>query len=79
MFFLLSMMKFPVEIISGIVAGVLYKAYFATRMKSKIKDFQNQIIKSEERIIQLEALNEQLEKRLKEMEDCFSRDSINMN
>lgn len=80
MFFpLLSVMNFPVEIISGIVAGLLCKAYFATRMKSKIKDYQNDIVNSQEKIIELEALNEKLQKRLKEMEDRFSKDNIIMN
>lgn len=79
MFFLLFIMMYPVEIISGIAAGLVCKAYFATRMKSKIKDYQDDIIKSQERIKELEALNEKLEKRLKEMEDYFSKDSISMN
>ncbi len=80
------MLQYTLQILSGIAAGLLCKAYFATRLKSKIKDYQNDIInyqnditKSLEKIIELEALNKKLEKRLKEMENYFSKDSINMN
>lgn len=79
LFPLLNIIQFPFEIISGIIAGLICKAYFATQMKRKIKGYQNDITKSRERIIELEALNEKLIKRLQEMKDYFSKDSINMN
>lgn len=80
MFFpLLTVINFPFEIISGVIAGLICKAYFATRMKSKLKTYENDIIKSRERILELEDMNGKLEKRLKDLEGKFSKDSISMN
>lgn len=80
MFFpLLDIIKFPIEVISGIIAGLICKAYFATQMKSKLKGYQDDIIKSQERILELEDLNDKLEKRLKDLEGQFSKDHISLN
>ena len=66
-------------VLSGIVAGLLYRAYFNRQVKSKIKGYQDDILRSNIKVFELEAINERLEKRLKEMEVCFSKDHIIMN
>lgn len=76
---LLIIVKFPFEIISGVIAGLICKAYFATQMKRKLEGYQNDIIKSHQKIIELEELNAKLERRVKELEEYFSKDSISMN
>ena len=40
---------------------------------------ENQTLKNQERIRELEELNDKLEKRLKDMETLFSKDSISLN
>ncbi len=76
---LLAIIKFPFEIISGVIAGLICKVYFGNQMKNKLKGYQNDIIKSHERVRELEDLNDKLEKRLKEHEVKFSKDSISLN
>lgn len=66
-------------ILSGIVAGLICKAYFAVKAQNKINDCENELMKSQEKIFELKALNDQLEKRIKELESYFSKDSISMN
>lgn len=73
------MVQYSGPVFSGIVAGLMCRAYYAAQMKNKLKDHQKDFLKSQERIIELEALNERLEKRLKEMESYFSKDHIIMN
>lgn len=72
-------MQYCLPVLSGVVAGLLCKAYFKTQMQKKIKDYQNDLIKSQEKIIELQALNEKLQKRVQEMEGYFSKDRIIMN
>jgi len=80
MFFpFLEIKEFPFEIVSGVVAGLICKAYFANRLKSKLMESENQTLKNQERIRELEELNDKLEKRLKDMETLFSKDSISLN
>ncbi len=63
----------------GIVGGLICKAYFAVQMQNKVNDCENELMKSQEKIFDLKAQNEQLSQRIKEMESCFSKDSISMN
>ncbi|WP_018611970.1 hypothetical protein [Segetibacter koreensis] len=72
-------MKLPFEIISGIVAGLICKVYFRSVMKNKIKNYENDILENQERIRQLEDLNEKLEKRLKDFESQFLKHGFSMN
>ncbi len=65
--------------ILGVVTGFICKAYFVTQMQNKIKEYQNDLMKSQEKVFELQTLNDNLEKRLKEMESYFSKDSISMN
>lgn len=75
----LNIIDFPIEVLSGVIAGLICKAYFVTKMKSKLKNYQDDIIKSQERILELEDLNDKLEKRLKDLEGQFSKDRISLN
>lgn len=63
----------------GIVVGFLFKAYFASQMHSRIRDYQSDIFKSHSKILELEEANYKLETRLKEVEGIFSKDKIFMN
>lgn len=75
----LNIINFPFELASGIIAGLICRAYFFTKMKNKLKRYENDLTKSQERILELEDENDKLEKRLKDVEVHFSKDSINMN
>lgn len=63
----------------GIAAAVLYKTYFNSYTRRKIKGYQDDILKSDAKIVELQAWNKDLSKRLKEMETYFSKDHISMN
>ncbi|HEX8459797.1 MAG TPA: hypothetical protein VF623_00140 [Segetibacter sp.] len=66
-------------VLVGIVTGLVCKAYFAGQMQFKIKGYQSDIIKSHSKILELEAKNDQLEKRLKDTDRSFSKDQLHMN
>jgi cell division protein FtsB len=66
-------------VIAGLLVGLLCKAYFAHQMSGKISGYQGDIVKSHSRILRLESTNEQLEKRIKELEGQFPKDRIFMN
>jgi len=54
-------------VLTGILAGLLTKLFLASQTHRKIKGYQGEIVKSHAKILELEANNEKLEKRLKEM------------
>ena len=66
-------------VLAGIVVGLICKAYFASQMQGKIREYQGDIIKSHSKILELEGYNDKLEKRIKELEGSFSKDRIFMN
>lgn len=66
-------------VLAGIVVGLISKAYFASQMQNKIHEYQGDILKSHAKILELEATNGQLEKRIIELEGSFSKDRIFMN
>ena len=66
-------------VIAGLLVGLICKAYFAYQMRSKIEEYQADIVKSHSRILTLDSINEQLEKRIKELEGSFPKDRIFMN
>lgn len=72
-------MQYGGAVLAGIVAGLICKAYFAFQMQGKIKDYQGDIVKSHAKILELEAKNDKLEKRIKELEGSFTKDRIFMN
>jgi hypothetical protein len=72
-------MQYFAPVLSGVIAGFICKAYFAAKMQNKIKDCQNDLMKSQEKVFELQTLNDNLENRLRELERYFSKDSISMN
>ena len=58
-------------VVTGIVVGLIFKAYFASQLQNKIKRYQGEIVKSHAKILELEAINDKLEKRIKEVEVPF--------
>ena len=66
-------------VIAGLLVGLLCKAYFAHQMKSKIEEYQGDIVKSHSKILSLQYENESLETRVKELEGRFPKDRIFMN
>lgn len=66
-------------VVAGLLVGLICKAYFTYQMKSKIEEYQSDIVKSHSRILSLDSLNEKLEKRIKELEGQFPKDRIFMN
>ncbi|MDQ6815423.1 MAG: hypothetical protein M3040_16945 [Bacteroidota bacterium] len=72
-------MQYAGSVLAGIVVGLLCKAYFASQVQNKIRRYQSDIVKSHGKILELEAINGKLEKRIKELEGVFSKDQIFMN
>jgi hypothetical protein len=66
-------------VLAGIVAGLLTKVFFASQTHKKIKGYQGEIVKSHAKILELEASNGKLEKRLKEVEKAFSKEQLIYN
>lgn len=73
------LMDYAGPVLVGIVVGLVFKAYFAAQVQKKIKGYQGEIVKSHSKILELEAQNNELEKRLKEFDRSFSKDRIFMN
>ena len=71
--------QYYAPIVAGVIAGLICRTYFADKMQNKIKKYENNLRKTHEKIVELEAVNENLQMRLKEMENYFSRDKIIMN
>jgi len=72
-------MQYAGGVLTGIVVGLICKAYFATQMQGKIREYQGDIVKSHTKILELEAKNDRLEKRLKEIEGAFTKHRLFMN
>lgn len=72
-------MQYAGPVLAGIVASLIFKAWFAHQLQNKIRGYQSDIVKSHSKILELEAQNYQLEKRVKEMEGNFIKDRIFMN
>lgn len=64
---------------AGLAIGFICKVIVARQMQAKIHGYQGEIVKSHSRILSLEAYNDRLEKRLKEVENSFSKDALFMN
>jgi cell division protein FtsB len=72
-------MQYGGAVLSGILVGLFFKAYFASQVQTKIKRYQCEIVKSHGKILELEAKNDQLEKRIKTAEGTFSKDRLQLN
>ena len=66
-------------VLAGIVVGLVFKAYFASQVQSKIKRYQGEIVKSHAKILELEAKTDQLEKHIKEAERSFIKENLVLN
>lgn len=71
--------QYYAPVVAGVIAGLICRAYFADKMQNKIRKYENNLMKAHEKIVELEALNENLQMRLREMENYFSKDRIIMN
>lgn len=72
-------MQYSGAVSAGIVVSLLCKAFYASQMRTKIRNYQSDIVKSHAKILELEAKSDRLEKRLKEAEGIFNNDRILMN
>lgn len=77
--FLTILIQYYAPVLTGVIAGLICKAYFVNKMQHKINDCEDDLMKAQEKVFELEALNEDLKNRLKEMENYFSKDRIIMN
>lgn len=73
------MYEYGGAVLAGIFAGLMCKVYFASQIHKKIRDYQGDIVKSHARILELEAENDQLQKRVKEFEKNFPKSQLFMN
>lgn len=73
------LMEYVGCVAAGIVAGLLCKVYFLSQVQNKIKGYQGDIVKSHAKILELEAKNDVLEKKVRELEGTFNKDRIFMN
>lgn len=74
-----TVLQYGGALLAGIVAGLVCKAYYSSQIRGKIKGYQMDIVKSHSKILELEAKNEELEKRMKQVECSFIKDKIFMN
>ncbi len=72
-------MEYAGPVAAGILVGLIFKVYFASKIQNKIREYQGEIVKSHSKILKLEELNTKLEKRLKNYEKSFSPDQLIMN
>jgi len=73
------MMQYGESVLLGIIAAFISKVYFTAKMQGEIRGYQNDILKSYAKINELEAQNEQLEKRLKNRQITFSKELVFLN
>ncbi|MDB5192618.1 MAG: hypothetical protein JWQ96_2181 [Segetibacter sp.] len=74
-----SAIQYGGAMLVGIIVGLLFKSFFASQVQKKIRGYQGDIIRSHARILELEALNDRLEKRLQGAETTFKNDLLVMN
>lgn len=72
-------MQYGGILLGAVTFGIICKAYFASKVSGKIKRYQYEIVKSHAKILELEAVNQQLENRLKEVEGSFIKNKLVMN
>jgi septal ring factor EnvC (AmiA/AmiB activator) len=73
------LLQYGGAVLAGIAAGLMYKVYFASQVQRKIKNYQGEIVRSHAKILEHEAKNDQLEKRLKDFEKNFKTDRLLIN
>ena len=72
-------MQYGGSVLLGLIAALISKVYFTTKMQGEIRGYQSDILKSYAKINELEAQNEQLEKRLKNRQMIFAADMVFLN
>lgn len=72
-------LQYAGPVAAGLGIGLLFKMYFAMQVQKRIKDYQGEIVKSHSRILRLEEINGNLEKRLNETSRSFSKDQLILN
>jgi cell division protein FtsB len=65
--------------LGAIIFGVTCKAYLASKVQVKIKRYQCEIVKSHAKILELEAENQQLENRIRDVEGTFIKNKLVLN
>lgn len=73
------LMQYAGSVLLGIIAGLVCKAYFASHYAKKIREYEGDILKSHAKILELEAKNDKLEKRIRENQRSMGRDYLVMN
>lgn len=73
------LLQYGGPVLVGTLAGLIFKAYFASHYQSKIREYQDDILKSHAKILELEAKNDSLEKRVKQKEVLFAKEALFMN
>lgn len=74
-----QLMQYGGAVLLGVVTGLICKAYFAAHFHKKIHEYEVDILNSHAKILELEARNEKLEKKVKENQKVFTKDFIFMN
>jgi hypothetical protein len=59
-------LQYGAPLFAGVIVGFIFKLYFRKQSRSRIKEYQSEIARSHSRILKLEAINETLEKRLRD-------------
>lgn len=72
-------MQYGGVFLGAIVFGVICKAYLASKVQAKIKRYQYEIVKSHAKILELEAENQQLLNRMRDVEGAFIKNKLVMN
>ncbi len=65
--------------LGAIIFGVICKAYLASKVQAKIKRYQYEIVKSHAKILELEAENQQLLNKMRDVEGAFIKNKLVMN
>lgn len=73
------LMQYGGAVLLGIVVGLICKAYFASYYHKKIFEYEGDILKSHAKILELEARNDKLEKKVRESQKIYTKDFIFMN
>ena len=72
-------MQYGGVVLGAIIFGLTCKAYLASKVQAKIKRYQYEIVKSHAKILELEAENQQLENRVRDVEGTFIKNKLVFN
>ena len=63
-------------VVAGIIVGLFCKVFFARQMQSKIRDYQSEIVKSHSKILTLQEEEDQLQRKIKDLETRLKRERL---